>query len=226
MPINTKQLIELADIFIKKISNLDRDDEQKINWFSAHALLTLREENKNLLDRNKKLRKEIKSFKSKNVKYEINENDLFFDFLNYNQNSVINLRAKGKTLRECGLILSLSGNRISQIEFNAFRMLIEKGRFEECQHRFPEYFQKRLNILGERYPFILKISPDICDGSSIHSLNLSVRIYNCLKAENIHLIDDLLKISYNDLLKIPNLGKKSINELRHFLLTEGYQPIF
>ncbi len=51
----------------------------------------------------------------------------------------------------------------------------------------------------------------------VDELELTVRSANCLKAENINLIGDLVRRSEADLLKTPNLGKKSLNEIKAVL---------
>ena len=56
---------------------------------------------------------------------------------------------------------------------------------------------------------------------SIEELELTVRSTNCLKAENIFLIGDLIQRSEFDLLKTPNLGKKSLNEIKDVLASKG-----
>ncbi|RMH21046.1 MAG: DNA-directed RNA polymerase subunit alpha [Gammaproteobacteria bacterium] len=55
----------------------------------------------------------------------------------------------------------------------------------------------------------------------IADLDLTVRSANCLKAENIHYIGDLVQRSEMDLLKTPNLGKKSLNEIKDMLASYG-----
>ena len=52
---------------------------------------------------------------------------------------------------------------------------------------------------------------------SIDDLELTVRSLNCLKAENGYYIGDLVQRSESDLLKTPNLGKKSLTEIRDAL---------
>lgn len=54
-------------------------------------------------------------------------------------------------------------------------------------------------------------------GQPIDELELTVRSANCLKAENIYFIGDLVQRAENDLLKTPNLGKKSLNEIKDVL---------
>ena len=50
---------------------------------------------------------------------------------------------------------------------------------------------------------------------------LTVRSANCLKAENIYYIGDLIQRTENELLKTPNLGRKSLNEIKEVLASRG-----
>ena len=51
----------------------------------------------------------------------------------------------------------------------------------------------------------------------IFELELSVRTNNCLKAENVIFVGDLVKKNEADMLKFPNFGKKSLTELKKAL---------
>ncbi len=51
----------------------------------------------------------------------------------------------------------------------------------------------------------------------VDDLELTVRSANCLKAENIFFIGDLVQRTENELLKTPNLGKKSLTEIKDVL---------
>lgn len=51
----------------------------------------------------------------------------------------------------------------------------------------------------------------------VDDLELTVRSANCLKAENIFYIGDLIQRTENELLKTPNLGKKSLTEIKDVL---------
>ena len=55
----------------------------------------------------------------------------------------------------------------------------------------------------------------------VDDLELTVRSANCLKAENIYYIGDLIQRSENELLKTPNLGRKSLNEIKEVLASRG-----
>jgi DNA-directed RNA polymerase subunit alpha len=50
---------------------------------------------------------------------------------------------------------------------------------------------------------------------------LTVRSANCLKAENIYYIGDLIQRTETELLKTPNLGRKSLNEIKEVLASRG-----
>jgi DNA-directed RNA polymerase subunit alpha len=56
---------------------------------------------------------------------------------------------------------------------------------------------------------------------SVDDLELTVRSANCLKAENIFYIGDLVLRTEAELLKTPNLGKKSLNEIKDVLASRG-----
>jgi DNA-directed RNA polymerase subunit alpha len=51
----------------------------------------------------------------------------------------------------------------------------------------------------------------------VDDLELTVRSANCLKAENIYYIGDLVQRTEAELLKTPNLGKKSLTEIKDVL---------
>ncbi len=55
----------------------------------------------------------------------------------------------------------------------------------------------------------------------VDDLELTVRTANCLKAENIYYIGDLIQRTEVELLKKPNLGKKSLTEIKDVLAQQG-----
>ncbi|MHA1558236.1 MAG: DNA-directed RNA polymerase subunit alpha [Alphaproteobacteria bacterium] len=93
-------------------------------------------------------------------------------------------------------------------------------------------------ILQEQFkPFINFEEPEISDKKDdgkklpfspyflkrVDELELSVRSANCLKNENIFYIGDLVQKTENDMLKTPNFGRKSLNEIREVLSHMGLE---
>ena len=56
----------------------------------------------------------------------------------------------------------------------------------------------------------------------IEELDFTVRSYNCLKKAGVNTISDLTSMSYIELLKIKNLGRKSLNEIIDKMKELGY----
>lgn len=77
--------------------------------------------------------------------------------------------------------------------------------------RFDQQQKSRKNM-NDYDPMLLR---------SVDDLELTVRSENCLKAENIHLIGDLVQKTEQELLKTPNLGKKSLTEIKDVLAARG-----
>ena len=59
--------------------------------------------------------------------------------------------------------------------------------------------------------------------TKINDLELTVRSMNCLKAEEIYTIGELIKWKERELLKTPNLGKKSLTEIQKALQVWGFK---
>lgn len=68
-------------------------------------------------------------------------------------------------------------------------------------------------------PAVTQIAPELLQ--AIDELDLTVRSANCLKAENIYYVGDLIQRSEMELLKTPNLGKKSLTEIKDVLASKG-----
>ena len=66
------------------------------------------------------------------------------------------------------------------------------------------------------------IQPPLPDNRPIHELDLSIRSENCLLRGGITTIGELLQRSRDDLLKIRNLGRKSLTEIEEKLTARGY----
>ena len=57
--------------------------------------------------------------------------------------------------------------------------------------------------------------------TSIEDLEFSVRSYNCLKRAGIHTVADIVNKSEQDMIKVRNLGKKSLDEVTNKLHSLG-----
>lgn len=80
-----------------------------------------------------------------------------------------------------------------------------------------------IDLRDIRQPEIKEEKPEF-DPSLLHlvdDLELTVRSANCLKAESIHYIGDLVQKTEVELLKTPNLGKKSLTEIKDVLASRG-----
>ena len=64
-----------------------------------------------------------------------------------------------------------------------------------------------------------QVDPMLC--LPVDDLELTVRSANCLKAESINYIGDLIQLTEPELLKTPNLGRKSLNEIKDVLASRG-----
>jgi DNA-directed RNA polymerase subunit alpha len=97
-----------------------------------------------------------------------------------------------------------------------------------------EAVRQAAGILNEHLSVFIALQGDESDGERdlspefdplllrpVDDLELTVRSANCLKAENIFFIGDLILRSENDLLKTPNLGKKSLTEIKDILAVKG-----
>jgi len=93
---------------------------------------------------------------------------------------------------------------------HAARLLIDQlSMFAELEGTLPE----------EEAMMPTKVDPMLL--RPVDDLELTVRSANCLKAENIYYIGDLIQRSENELLKTPNLGRKSLNEIKEVLAGRG-----
>lgn len=105
-----------------------------------------------------------------------------------------------------------------------------------------EAIRQSARILVEQLAFFAQIDPklDVLDAGvgtlgkpagggnvdpillrPVDELELTVRSANCLKAENIYYIGDLIQRTETELLKTPNLGRKSLNEIKEVLASRG-----
>jgi DNA-directed RNA polymerase subunit alpha len=87
------------------------------------------------------------------------------------------------------------------------------------QHQLSVFVDLKNNSVKEAPKHEDKIDPILL--RPVDDLELTVRSANCLKAENIYYIGDLIQRTEVELLKTPNLGKKSLTEIKDVLASKG-----
>ena len=87
------------------------------------------------------------------------------------------------------------------------------------QHQLAVFVDLQSEIVAEPEEHEDEIDPILL--RPVDDLELTVRSANCLKAENIYYIGDLIRRTEVELLKTPNLGKKSLTEIKDVLASRG-----
>ena len=87
------------------------------------------------------------------------------------------------------------------------------------QHQLSVFVDLQSDVVNEPEEAEDKIDPILL--RPVDDLELTVRSANCLKAENIYYIGDLIQRTEVELLKTPNLGKKSLTEIKDVLASRG-----
>lgn len=90
------------------------------------------------------------------------------------------------------------------------------------------YFYEQISVFLDLKAPVLgrKLNPDAPEIAPlllrpVEDLELTVRSANCLKAENIRCLGDLVQYPESELMRIPNLGRKSLNEIKSILAERG-----
>lgn len=100
---------------------------------------------------------------------------------------------------------------------------------EEAIRKAATILQQQISIFidleTEEAPEPVKVKEEIDPEllRPVDDLELTVRSANCLKAENIYYIGDLVQRSETELLKTPNLGKKSLTEIKDVLASRNLE---
>ena len=87
------------------------------------------------------------------------------------------------------------------------------------QHQLAVFVDLQSEIIAEPEEREDEVDPILL--RPVDDLELTVRSANCLKAEDIYYIGDLIQRTEVELLKTPNLGKKSLTEIKDVLATRG-----
>jgi DNA-directed RNA polymerase subunit alpha len=99
---------------------------------------------------------------------------------------------------------------------------------EDAIRRAAQVLQEQLSVFvdldGEHAPRGPEASEPAIDPillRPVDDLELTVRSANCLKAEGVYYVGDLIQRTEVELLKTPNLGKKSLTEIKDVLASRG-----
>jgi len=141
------------------------------------------------------------------------------------------------TLEETGKIFGVTRERVRQVETKALKKLENRREEIICEdlweqsEKLHEQYEKELNELEafttkikdvnewiknnapQDIKQIIEQAHKYNDSRPIDELNLSTRAYNCLKRARINTIQDLKEKSINDLIKVRNMGRKSLQEI-------------
>lgn len=146
------------------------------------------------------------------------------------------------THEEIGKLYSITRERIRQIEQRALRKLRHPQRLKYLKYGVlgvidlnREEYLNRVMDIENRLIELCKLNDAKADevihdvklkekykGILIENCDFSVRTYTCLKRHGIDSLSQLSKLSYNEIINIRNLGRKSVGEIIDKLSEYGY----
>jgi len=154
--------------------------------------------------------------------------------------------ASNMTLAAVGEQFGLSAERARQIEAKSLRKLTHPARMrmfravppdkhydlaEQYRELRGEYnlLVERHNVLQEDYA-ALTGKPPVVVGTAeqdvlINDAGLSARSYNCLKRAGFGTLGDIAAVNIEELMKVRNLGRKSLDEVLAVLKRHGLKPM-
>ena len=88
-----------------------------------------------------------------------------------------------------------------------------KGDLEDAEEEIDEEIEEAITV---------QVVDEKSHDMKIEELDLTVRSFNCLKKAGIEDVSQLASLSLNELLKIKNLGKKSLDEILEKMKDLGY----
>ena len=147
------------------------------------------------------------------------------------------------TLEQTGKLFGVTKDRIRQIEAKAIRKLRHPSRAKYFRYGVSaiienirtDYYNKFSELEGkliELCKLNMKTADEVIQDhelrrkyapTNIEQMDLSVRSYNCLKRAGIDTLQHLAQLSYNDLIRIRNLGRRSVDEIIGKLSEYGYE---
>lgn len=115
------------------------------------------------------------------------------------------------------------------IQFASYMQQEKHNLAEVLFNRYKDKYEATAAQLRDLQKKIVESPEDINQYYSIditeplNGFNFNVRAYNCLRAEEIPTIGHLLEYTENDLRRIPNMGKKSLQHIKEVLAEHGLQ---
>ena len=111
------------------------------------------------------------------------------------------------------IVLDASFSPVSRVSYTVESARVEQLlTFTNIEGTIGEIWEQPAKTTTQFDPILLR---------PVDELELTVRSANCLKAENIYYIGDLIQRTETELLKTPNLGRKSLNEIKEVLASRG-----
>lgn len=178
-------------------------------------------------------------------------NAVCFKALTPREHTCINLRyVEGKKLQEVSKEIGVTQERTRQIIAKAIRRISRyeyyftygyfkqddlikaerKKYIDENNGKWDE--ESAIAFLQEKGRIFLPLKKEkeyytvediVSYTTSIEELDLTARAYNCLKSAGVNKVSDIIKCTYEDLLKIRNLGRLSANEVVQKLADYGFK---
>lgn len=148
----------------------------------------------------------------------------------------------GKTFEEIGKIYGVTRERVRQVQAKALRKLRHPVRKKYIAfgvngviEKIKEEYAEKVAELTEKMLYLTNITDanmnkviEKCEiarkhqTEELHNFDLSVRSYNCLTRAGLRTLGDVASLSQCQLLRVRNLGRKSIEEIIGVLERNGY----
>ena len=130
-----------------------------------------------------------------------------------------------KTLMDMGNAEMITRERIRQVIAKALRKLRNPIRANKLMYGVEGYYKMKLceleNRKNEEIEMIRGIKPRCREEFPIEELDFSVRAYNCLRRAGCYTVEDILKLTPKEFIRIRNLGRKSAEEIIYKLSDLG-----
>ena len=142
-------------------------------------------------------------------------------------------------LEEVGKMLNITRERVRQIQMKAIHKLRYREKYfligdyenleDLAKKEYQKYLEERKIVwtyesalkFVQEHEIEVKKNPTYVMNLTIDELDLSVRSYNCLKRAGIKTVDDIVKTNVFGLMKIRNMGRRSLKEIVETLKTIG-----